>query len=185
MKRTILFELTAFCLLAFLTSGCMSNNAFKHCAPLNLEADLELLPDITIGERIEGEGTMITILGFISLNSMGIGDHKFADGVIYGLGGSGSLIFEDILGGDGERAKAAAARKACDSAGCDIIIAPRYNLDVKNFLVYKMTKARVTGIAGTLNNVSVEGKASRSKAEPKSKPAPETTTPRRSTRRRR
>ena len=77
------------------------------------------------------------------------GDSKFADGVTYGGGEGGFALGLDPV----SSAKAAAAYKAVKASGADVIVAPRYEVDVQDYLVYKAVNVKVTGQKGTISSI--------------------------------
>ncbi|MBJ7548876.1 hypothetical protein JHC42_18745, partial [Pseudomonas sp. OA3] len=50
-------------------------------------------------------------------------------------------------------AKSAAAYKAVKASGADVIVAPRYEVNVQDYFVYKTVSVNVTGNKGTVTSI--------------------------------
>jgi hypothetical protein len=50
-------------------------------------------------------------------------------------------------------AKSAAAYKAVTTSGADLIVAPRYDVHVEDYFVYKTVNVKVTGKKGTVTAI--------------------------------
>ncbi|MOA04331.1 hypothetical protein D3C78_1238800 [compost metagenome] len=50
-------------------------------------------------------------------------------------------------------AKAAAAFKAVKSSGADLIVAPRYEVTVEDYFVFKKVDVKVVGNKGSINSI--------------------------------
>ena len=137
MKRTILLAATVSTLALF---GCATTNISQPSSPLVSEIRAPLKANIKVGQKITGVANAILILGIFN-----IGPNKFADGVDYGTGGQLSLFdsFSPV--------KAAAAYEATTSSNADLIVAPRYNIETKNYFIFKTTTATVNGYKGTIS----------------------------------
>lgn len=145
MKK--LWTLAAVGILIATTSGCVSYNVSQPTAPLSGEVRTDLKADVKVGEAISGESSTNILFGWLALG----GDNKFADGVTYGAG-SGSamgLPLPDPV----SNAKAAAAYKAVKSSGSDLIVAPRYEVTVNDYFIFKQVKVKVTGNKGSIQNI--------------------------------
>ncbi|MDA7088689.1 hypothetical protein PH586_20110 [Pseudomonas sp. SA3-5] len=127
--------------LALLT-GCASQNVSQPTAPLNGEVTTNLKADVKVGETITGQSSVNILFNVIKLG----GDTQFADGVTYGGGEGGFALGIDPVAS----AKSAAAYKAVMSSGADLIVAPRYEVSVEDYLVYKTVNVKVTGKKGTV-----------------------------------
>lgn len=148
-----------------LTSGCISHNANTASAPLQVRLTAnELKADVAVGDKISGQAKITYFLGipFGSTN-------KYADGVLY----DGSVItqggvynpyspqaqdffaslFSLFVGNIQQEAAAQAAYDAISKSNADIIIAPRYVLDVQDFWIVKNVEAQVTGYKGTIKSI--------------------------------
>ncbi|HSC83353.1 MAG TPA: hypothetical protein VLC30_07010 [Pseudomonas sp.] len=134
----------AFSALALLT-GCASQNYSQPSAPLNGEVQTNLKADVKVGETINGESSVNILFGVFKLG----GDTQFADGVTYGGGEGGFALGLDPVAA----AKSAAAFKAVKSSGADLIVAPRYEVSVQDYMVYKAVNVKVTGNKGTISAI--------------------------------
>ena len=142
MKRiATIATLSAFALL----TGCASQNVSQPTAPLNGEVTTNLKADVKVGETITGQSSVNILFGVFKLG----GDTQFADGVTYGGGEGGFALGLDPVA----TAKSAAAFKAVKSSGADLIVAPRYEVSVQDYLVYKAVNVKVTGSKGTVTAI--------------------------------
>ncbi|MFZ6049225.1 hypothetical protein ACFW0H_24280 [Pseudomonas sp. CR3202] len=131
--------------LAALT-GCTSYNVSQPTSPLNGKVRTDLKADVAVGESISGQSEVNILFGFLRFG----GDSQFADGVAYGADSGGVLPFgPDPLAA----VKSAAAYKAVKSSGADLIVAPRYELSVQDYFVFKKVTAKVTGNKGTIKSI--------------------------------
>jgi len=143
MKKIALSALIATSLLA---TGCATHNVSQPTVPFAGTVDSQLKADMTVGEKISGESSETILFGIIKLG----GSNKFADGVTYSGGGSafGFSGFDPIAS-----VKSAAAYDAVSKSGADVIIAPRYVVDVQDYGVYKAVKVKVDGYKGTIKSI--------------------------------
>ncbi|SDI04204.1 hypothetical protein SAMN05216603_11999 [Pseudomonas benzenivorans] len=142
MKR--IASIAAISTFALLT-GCASQNVSQPTAPLNGEVTTDLKADVKVGETITGQSSVNILFGMFKLG----GDTQFADGVTYGGGEGGFALGLDPVA----TAKSAAAFKAVKSSGADLIVAPRYEVSVQDYLVYKAVNVKVTGNKGTVTAI--------------------------------
>ncbi|MBS7661457.1 hypothetical protein I0D00_05770 [Pseudomonas lalucatii] len=134
----------AFSALALLT-GCASQNVSQPTAPLNGNVKTDLKADVKVGESISGESSVSILFNVFKLG----GDSQFADGVTYGGGEGGFALGLDPVAS----AKSAAAYKAVTTSGADLIVAPRYEVNVEDYFVYKTVNVKVTGKKGTVTAI--------------------------------
>ncbi|MDC9729076.1 MAG: hypothetical protein PSN04_07085 [Methyloprofundus sp.] len=135
---------TALLSTAILTTGCASRNASQASSPLDPGSVVghQLEADISVGGKISGEASATVILYLFT-----IGDTKRAEGVNYGIGG----IFSGL--GASNDIKDAAAYDAVTKSSADIIVAPRYVVDVQNYFLWKEFHSSVTGYKGTITKI--------------------------------
>ena len=149
MKK--LWMSAAIATLIATTSGCVSYNVSQPSAPLDGAVKTDLKADIKVGGTITGESSTNILFNFFAFG----GDNQFADGVSYGGGASGGsggglpLPIPDPVA----TTKAAAAYKAVKSSGADLIVAPRYEVSVKDYFVFKKVDVKVTGNKGSINSI--------------------------------
>jgi len=122
-------------------TGCSALNVSQPSGALAVNTSSDLKADIEVGEKITGTSSMNVLFGVITFGA----DSSFADGVSYGT----SYNPFDSTGA----VKAAAAYKAVSSSGADVIVAPRYELEVKDYVVMKQVIAKVTGYKGTIKSI--------------------------------
>lgn len=101
-----------------------------------------LKADVKVGESISGQSSVNIQFGVFKLG----GDTQFADGVTYGGGEGGFALGQDPVAS----AKSAAAYRAVTASGADVIVAPRYEVNVQDYFVYKTVNISVTGKKGTV-----------------------------------
>lgn len=136
---------TLAAVLATMT-GCSSYNVSQPTSPLNGSVATDLKADIKVGEQITGQSEVNILFSVLKFG----GDSEFADGVAYGAdGGSGLPFGPDPI----SAVKAAAAYKAVKASGADLIVAPRYELSVQDYVVFKKVSAKVTGNKGTIQSI--------------------------------
>ena len=139
MKKTTIALAIA---LTTLTTGCTTFHASQYSADLSAKVNGNINTDIDVGEKITGDSKVVTVLGFLNF-----GDDKFADGVSYGSGSSYSFG-----GRAAEEAKSAASYKAITNTKADVIVMPRYSIEVADFLIFKTTEVHVIGNKGLVKS---------------------------------
>ncbi|MNJ52736.1 hypothetical protein D3C77_480870 [compost metagenome] len=133
-----------FSAIALLT-GCASQNYSQPSAPLRGEVETNLKADVAVGGPISGESSVNILMGMFTLG----GDSQYADGVTYGGGNGGFALGLDPV----SSAKSAAAFKAVKESGADLIVAPRYEVSVQDYVMFKTVKVKVTGNKGTIKAI--------------------------------
>lgn len=133
--------ISAFALL----TGCASQNVIQPTLPLGGAVKTGLKADVKVGETITGESSVNILFSVLKLG----GDTQFADGVTYGGGEGGFALGLDPVAS----AKSAAAYKAVKASGADVIVAPRYEVNVQDYFVYKTVNVKVTGNKGTITSI--------------------------------
>ncbi|MDX1722745.1 MAG: hypothetical protein R3355_06475 [Pseudomonas sp.] len=142
MKRiATIATISAFALL----TGCASQNVSQPAVPLNGTVQTNLKADVKVGETISGESSVNILFNVFKLG----GDTQFADGVTYGGSEGGFALGIDPVAS----AKSAAAYKAVTASGADVIVAPRYEVNVQDYFVYKTVHVKVTGNKGTVTAI--------------------------------
>lgn len=142
MKRiATIATVSAFALL----TGCASQNVSQPAVPLNGTVETNLKADVKVGETISGESSVNILFNVFKLG----GDTQFADGVTYGGSEGGFALGIDPVAS----AKSAAAYKAVTASGADVIVAPRYEVNVQDYFVYKTVHVKVTGNKGTVTAI--------------------------------
>jgi hypothetical protein len=139
-----ILSVTGLVAAAVLAVGCAATNVSNYPSPIDATVQTDLKADVTVGQEITGKSTMNIIM-----NLFAIGDSKFADGVVYGPGNISGLGLPDPI----SKTKAAAAYNAVSASGADVILAPRYVVDVMDYFVFKKVTVTVTGYAGKINKI--------------------------------
>lgn len=144
MKRSLI--LTGLLSVALITSACTTTHTNVLSSPFDVTASAnELKADIKVGDKITGSSVTKTLFGVFRIE----GGNKFADGVSYNK----EANYFKFLGGAVEEAKASAAYNAVHDSGADVIVAPKYVVEVEdNFFTKKYTVV-VTGYKGTITGI--------------------------------
>tara|TARA_B110000116_G_C16453918_1_gene410623 strand:- start:81 stop:542 length:462 start_codon:yes stop_codon:yes gene_type:complete len=139
---------------ALFLSGCSTVSLHDNSATLvpnvysNLEADIT----VDISEKIEGEGKVTYLFGFIPLTTKTYS----TTGIVYsGSGGSVNplnLLLSMLP--DTDLAKGEAAYNAVKNSNVDLIVDPVFEMTTTNFLIFKTQTAKVTGYKGTINGIN-------------------------------
>lgn len=117
-------------------TGTLSTPAYAPRAEINpIRANI----DVDMDKKISGE----SLSSYFLIFQVG-GDNKFADGMSY----SSESQFNALFKARENKTKSAAAFKAVKSSGADIIVHPNYEIQVKNYIIFKQIKVKVTGYAG-------------------------------------
>jgi hypothetical protein len=141
------WQMAAVATLIATTSGCVSYNMSQPVASLSGDVKTDLKADVKVGGVISGESSTNVLFGWLNIG----GDNQFADGVSYGgaSGGGIGLPLPDPV----SSAKAAAAYKAVKSSGSDLIVAPRYEVTVNDYFIFKQVNVKVTGNKGSIQSI--------------------------------
>lgn len=142
------WQMAAIATLIATTSGCVSYNVSQPSASLSGDVKTDLKADVKVGEAISGESSTNVLFGWLNIG----GDTQFADGVTYGAasgGGGIGLPLPDPI----SSTKAAAAFKAVKSSGSDLIVAPRYEVTVNDYFIFKKVNVKVTGNKGSIQSI--------------------------------
>ena len=137
----------ATCSSVALLRSTVGSQAFQPSASLSGDVKTDLKADVKVGETISGESSANVLFGWLNIG----GDNKFADGVSYGpsTGGGMGLPLPDPVAS----AKAAAAYKAVKASGADLIVAPRYEVTVNDYFIFKQVSVKVTGNKGSIQSI--------------------------------
>ncbi|MDF3931470.1 hypothetical protein [Pseudomonas citronellolis] len=144
MKK--LWMSTALAAVIVSATGCTSYNVNQPVAPLDGAVKTDLKADVRVGEPISGQSSVNILFGILKLG----GDSQFADGVSYGGSEGGSMLnaFDPV-----SSAKSAAAFKAVKASGADLIVAPRYEVSVQDYFLFKKVDVKVTGNKGSITGI--------------------------------
>ena len=143
MNRVIKMILLSLFIMLVGTSCSTTSTASRAVwGPAVYVDDGNLESEISVGGRIEGEGSATYILGFIP-----VGNTFKVEGV-WG-GGIGSFLTDFM---DPQDAKMEATYDAIASSGADMIVEPRYQVKETNFLLWRHVTARVWGFKGNIDS---------------------------------
>ena len=141
-------------LFALYLTGCSTVSLHDNSAALvpkvfsNLEADIT----VDISQKIEGEGKVTYLFGFIPLTTKTYS----TTGIVYsGSGGHKNplnLLLSMLPSTD--LAKGQAAYNAVKNSNVDVIVDPVFEMTTTNFLLFKTQEARVVGYKGTINGIN-------------------------------
>jgi len=121
----------------FATVGCQSTNISKPSSPISSVIKADLTANLAVGADITGTSSVSVLFNVFKIG----GDSKFADGVNYSIGGGGmSLLGASTV----DQVKAAAAYNACAESGAEVLVAPRYVVEIDDFFVFKTIKVTVS-----------------------------------------
>jgi hypothetical protein len=137
--RKILLSLSLIFILSSCSSvrtGALSTPAYAPKAEINpIRANI----DVDMNKKLVGE----SVSSYFLIFQVG-GDNKFADGMSY----SSESQFNALFKARENKTKSAAAFKAVNGSGADIIVHPNYEIEVNNYILFKQIKVKVTGYAG-------------------------------------
>jgi hypothetical protein len=133
MKKFFLIPLIALFASCKLTqTSTLSTPMYAPKADINpIHADV----DIDINKKLQGEAQASYFLIF----RLG-GDKSFAEGLSF----SGSPVYPTKY----RMLKAAAAYKAVENSGADMIVHPNYIIEERNFFFFKNVRMKVSGYSG-------------------------------------
>ena len=140
-------------LMLFLTS-CSNVSMRTNSATLTTTASADFKAKVTVGEKIEGTGSVVYLLGLLPLT---VKTYEVS-GVLTGSSdGGASLIPNPItmvmsLLPPTDIAKDEAAYNAVTQSGCDVLVDPVYEMVTTNFLLFKSQTCKVTGYRGTIES---------------------------------
>lgn len=129
------------------------------------EPKQDYLVDIPMGEtQVEGQASGVKILGLITL-----GAGRTADGVVPGNRGDSTLGVSPsssasfatsalapimaLTSSTSDKFKKAALRDACDKNSCDVLGYSIYNVNERDFLLFKTYNVKVKGFPGKVGRL--------------------------------
>jgi hypothetical protein len=145
MKKFSLFAVGALIAITGLT-GCQSTNISARSARISPGIETTLKADIIVGNDISGNVKETVILGLFGIG----GPTKFADGACQS---NGSGVLSDILPSPLIGLKSAAAYKAIGGKAGDIIVAPKYVIEIEDYFLWKNYDVTVQGKSGKIKNI--------------------------------
>jgi len=105
----------------------------------------EYQADVVTGKQaVSGEASVHSLFGIISW-----GVSKYADNAFVTTSASPLQLTVDPL----TVAKQGATYNACEASKADAILAAKYQIEVADYFVYKVIKAKVTGYPATIKGI--------------------------------
>lgn len=134
--------------LAIVSAGCTSFETNRVGEQVKVKMEVQVEPEIEAGNQmVEGNATVSCLFG---LFTWGVGSQAL--GVNYTNNGVSGGLFTSPA----DIAKNGAAYNACADAKADLLLAPRYNLTVMDYFVFKTIKCEVKGYPGVLKSIKVK-----------------------------
>ncbi len=138
-------------MLALVATGCTSFETNRTGNPVEIKMQAEVKPEIEAGKNmVDGHARVNCLFGIFTW-----GVDSQAVGVNYGTGDSGGLGF---FSNPADMARNGAAFNACNDSKADLLLAPRYNVTVKDYFVFKTVDCDVKGYPGKLKSIKVINK---------------------------
>lgn len=132
--------------LALSLAGCTSLQTTVAPAPLSVDVEAKVKADIEVGQKISGK-SQVTRIAFFTIGT----DDEYADGAYTADAGNVAPI--DFKGKTIHKAKQAAAYKAITASGADVIVAPKYTIREKDYVIFGIVEVEVEGYKCTIKSV--------------------------------
>jgi hypothetical protein len=129
-------------------SGCTSFETNRVGEQIKVDMAVKVEPEIEAGKQmVEGNATINCLFGLFTwgVDNQALGVNYTNNGISGGLFTSPADI-----------AKNGAAYNACTEAKADLLLAPRYNLTIEDYFVFKTIKCQVKGYPGVLRSIKVK-----------------------------
>jgi hypothetical protein len=150
--KNVMLKIIA-CITILLLTSCATTHLGDNSGTLvpNVYSNLEA--DITVGEKISGEGSAMYLLGFLPLTfkkyeTTGI----LSSGAVTTVSLNPITMITDMLP-ETNLAKGQAAYNAVKNSGADVIVDPVFEMVTTNFILFKKQTCIVTGYKGTINSI--------------------------------
>jgi len=140
-KLQISMIMIAVSVLAIVTTGCTSinnNDGANAISVDRMEVPYEPILDIK-AQKVSSEAKVSVLFGFITW-----GQNKFADDTALG---------DFSLFAPTGQAKAAAVYKACKANNADLLLATKYEIETKDYFVFKKISCKVAGYPATVKGI--------------------------------
>ena len=151
--------------LLALSSCSTTNKAFQSSPVISRNVEIDPIRadiDIDDSKKLKGESKSSYLL-FFRLT----GDNKYADNITYSAETNFTkrlfsflnpfYLVKRIATGDAlGKVKSAAAYKALENTDADVLVHPMYTITEKNYLLFYIFKAEVTGYSGKYKNFRTE-----------------------------
>ena len=141
-----------------LLTSCATTALGDNSATLSTSATANFKAEVSIGEKIEGTGSVMYLFGVLPLTMK----TYEVSGVLTGSSGGGMdgmgmaamipnpLTIAMALMPPTDLAKDEAAYNAVKTSGCDVLVDPVYEMVTTNFFLFKTQTCKVTGYRGTI-----------------------------------
>jgi len=155
----------SYLLLAIiLISGCAKNSrdVIEEGRPLgSFEPKRDYIVDVPMGEQqVVGKSSGVKILGFITLGAgntaEGVSVGNRGDSTYPNLNPSNSTngsVLDNMFNSTSGKFKKAALRDACEKNNCDVLGYTMYDVDEKNFFLWKTYNVEVKGFPGKVGKL--------------------------------
>lgn len=143
-----IFMMITVVVLGIVSTGCTSFETNRVGEQVKVDMAVKVEPEIEAGKQmVEGNATVNCLFGLFTwgVDSQALGVNYTNNGISGGLFTSSADI-----------AKNGAAYNACTDAKADLLLAPRYNLTVKDYFVFKTVKCQVKGYPGVLKSIKIK-----------------------------
>jgi hypothetical protein len=146
MNRIIMMIATVG--LMVIATGCTSFESNRVGEQVKVDMKVKVEPEIEAGKQlVEGNAKVNCLFGIFN---WGVDSQVL--GVNYTNNACGSSLFTSPA----DIARNGAAYKACNKAKADLLLAPRYELTVKDYFVFKTVNCQVKGYPGVLKSIKVK-----------------------------
>lgn len=140
--------------LSFLFTSCTTLNRSQPNGSIDLgiKTNLQADVDVDMSKQVKGSAHHQRVLWFIPVKST----NRYADGVTYNGAGAGGGFLSGLFGpGMVEETKSAAAYNAVVPNKVDVLVAPQYVVQVKDYVfgLWKDVTVNVTGYAGKIRDI--------------------------------
>lgn len=150
MKKITMLSAIAV-MLVICGTGCTSFESNRGGIPLDVIMKVEVQPDVEIVQRkVVGKATTKSLFGLFTW-----GVENQVVGVNYNGEGAPVSLFSGLDPAT-SAAKNGAAYDACSKSKADLLLAPRYNLKINDYLIYKEVNCSVSGYPGKLKSIKLK-----------------------------
>lgn len=136
--KNLIFKAILTTSILFLTS-CAGTFLSENSAPLTVSAKSSLEAEISVGEKITGEGSCMYLFGFIPLKMQ-----------THATQGLLSPSWAEIMWGQYNISKHQAAYNAVKNNNADVLVDPSFEITSTDFFLFRVESATVTGYKGTV-----------------------------------
>ena len=138
-------------LLALLLTSCAVTELGDNSGTFSPNVYANLQADVTVGEKITGQGSCVYLFGIIPLQLKSYD----VSGVLSPSSPSYSLasFYSTMFGFKSGIAKGEATYNAIKDNNCDVIVDPVYEMETTNLFLFSTEKCIVRGYRGTVNSI--------------------------------